>query len=146
MNRFAVTAGNTNGLEFDQDDNLPDSATYAGDAAGMSVYRVSADDMRSGAFTADVTLTLEFGDMLMLGGTISNFDGGAVGANWSVTLEEAAVANGEVAAAVSVATGRDGEWTAETYGATGARPTGIFGGFTAHFSDGDAAGAYATRK
>ena len=28
----------------------------------------------------------------------------------------------------------------------GGRPTGIFGGFNAHFTDGHAAGAYATRK
>ena len=45
----------------------------------------------------------------------------------------------------TVATGRDGEWTAQAYGAESERPTGIFGGFNAHFSDGHAAGAYATR-
>ena len=54
----------------------------------------------------------------------------------------------------AVAAGRhnDGLWSGTAhgrrtrYGAADERPTGIFGGFNAHFTDGHAAGAYATRK
>ena len=47
---------------------------------------------------------------------------------------------------VTEASGQDGDWTSDAYGAGTDRPVGIFGSFNAHFSDGHAAGAYATRK
>ena len=46
----------------------------------------------------------------------------------------------------TTASGQNGVWTAQGYGPNGGRPEGFFGGFNAHFSDGHAAGAYATRK
>ena len=124
------------------------SAKYSGSAAGMSVT-TGADGTAtaSGAFTADVNLTATFhATAPMLGGTVNNFQGDAVGSGWSVTLENTAVNGGNVAEGRAIASGRDGEWSATSYGNNDARPTGIFGGFNAYFSDGSAAGAYATRK
>ena len=129
------------------------SATYSGDAVGMSLHKTSVDgeitSIYSGAFTADVTLKAEFSATLadqLLGGIVDNFQGNAVDPLWTVTLERKGVTTGDVTAGRTVASGRDGVWTAKSYGAADARPVGIFGGFNAHFSDGHAAGVYATRK
>ena len=89
-----------------------------------------------------------FGDAPTLGGTIDEFGGGpATDPKWSVEL----LARGSPVpltrrdAGTTVTNGQDGEWTAQAFGDPARRPTGIFGGFNAHFSDGHAAGAYATR-
>ena len=69
-----------------------------------------------------------------------------IDSGWTVELERKALpAVGDFDDGKTVATGRDGVWSATAYGTAGSRPTGIFGGFNAHFSDGHAAGAYATR-
>ena len=126
------------------------SATYSGSAAGMSVRKMTnaagdGQDIDSGRFTADVSLTAEFGTGPMLSGHIDNFQGSAVG-NWRVTLERRAFdANFTDDSGVASSSGRDGEWNASAYGVAGARPTGIYGSFNAHFLDGHAAGAYSTR-
>ena len=134
----------------------PDSATYKGPAVGMSLHKTVDEDgeiasIYSGAFTAAVELTLRFSDTpadVTLGGTIDGFqtesEGMNVDSDWTVELERRTFA-GTLPDARTVATGRDGEWSATAYGVDGERPTGIFGGFNAHFSDGHAAGAYATR-
>ncbi len=125
------------------------SATYSGTAAGMSIEKTTdADgnitDIQSGAFTATVGLKATFGDSPTIGGTVSNFDGPAADPNWSVELQTTVFTNPTVEGR-TIATGRDGEWTATRYGVAEERPTGVFGGFNAHFSDGHAAGAYTTR-
>ena len=130
------------------------SASYKGSAAGMSVHQTykrdgTVEKTQSGAFTAAVTLTAKFGDTPFLGGKVSNFQGDAVNSGWSVTLTEAAVTSGGVGdtgRTSGYAAGQAGKWSATSYGKNGARPMGIFGGFNAHFTDGAAAGAYATRK
>ena len=61
-------------------------------------------------------------------------------------FEDATLGDGNGMVGMTTASGDDGLWSATGYGAMGARPTGIFGGFNAHFTDGHAAGAYATRK
>ena len=159
VNRFAVTGAgaetNTAGLEYGASETLKDSATYTGPAAGMSVHKTLDEDgdvtsIYSGAFTAKVSLLARFGTAATIGGDISNFkgegEGGrAVDADWSVELERTSF-DGTVTGGKTVASGRDGVWTATSYGDADARPTGIFGDFNAHFSDGHAAGAYVTRK
>ena len=148
-----VTTVNTTG------DTLTDSsATYTGTAAGMSLHKeIDSDGMavpgtlQSGAFTADVTLNATFGTAPTIGGTIDNFrseNAGAVDSDWSVNLLTTGFTGAAVASTAgrTTASGQDGEWQANSYGVSGARPTGIYGGFNAHFSDGHAAGAYATRK
>ena len=124
-----------------------ESATYTGSAAGMSVHR-SGDAISSGKFTAAVTLTAQFHTTApTLSGRVSDFEGAAVGSeDWSVRFVKAPVNKGEVVGGTTVASGREGIWSATSYGNTDARPTGIHGDFNAHFSDGHAAGAYATRK
>ena len=133
------------------------TATYTGSAAGRSVHRTTdangmVTDIRSGNFMADVTLTAKFSATPMLGGTIDNFRAaqgsspGAVDSSWTVTLTETASDGGTVTAGVADASGQDGTWEATSYGETDMRPAGIYGGFNAHFTDGDVAGAWATRK
>ena len=134
------------------------SAVYNGMAVGRSVHKTldsqgAVTDIQSGRFMADVELTATFADAgSTLGGMIDNFrapEGSnpyAVDSSWEVTLNAITTADGSVAAGVTEATGQDGDWTSTAYGATTARPVGIFGTFNAHFTDGHAAGAYATRR
>ena len=135
------------------------SATYSGMAVGRSVHKTldgngDITDIQSGRFTADVRLTATFaGTGSTLGGSINNFQGNAVDPLWTVTLNPFTTSDGRVEAnvpgtpgGVTEATGQDGTWSADSYGVDGMRPAGIYGGFNAHFSDGHAAGAYATRK
>ena len=173
VNRYATTGGNTTDLSYLPAPGKPDSATYNGDAAGMSLHKTVDTDsvvtsIYSGAFEADAELILRFGDGidLTLGGTIDNFrtmsDGVNVDPLWTVELERRVFtgdgledgAAGSFTDGKTVATGRNGVWSATAYGPApvnvagddvNPRPTGIFGGFNAHFSDGHAAGAYATR-
>ena len=155
VHTFATSGGGTTySLAAADDENEfgdDDTATYSGPAAGMSVHKTDnaagdGQDIASGRFTAEVTLTAMFGATPMIGGTIDEFDGSAVNENWTVKLEDATLAaGGTPTTGMTVTTGRDGTWSNAAYGADAARPTGVFGGFTAHFSDGHAAGAYATR-
>ena len=131
------------------------SADYAGKAIGMSLVKafdsqgaIEEGSLKTAGFTADVALTAIFGLTPTLGGTVSNFQGGAVdNDNWEVGLLRRGIdanvptfANG-----TTTASGQDGVWSATGFGPNGGRPTGFFGTFNAHFSNGDAAGAYATR-
>ena len=156
VNTFATTASDgTNTSNLSLGAGADDTATYNGSAAGRSVHRTTnADgvmtDIQSGRFTADVTLTAKFGDDPKLGGTVVNFRGvdnaNAVDSAWTVTLEEAnwgsdaSVTDGETSA-----TDQSGTWSAQAYGTANQRPTGVYGGFNAHFTDGHVAGAYAVR-
>ena len=132
---------------------LDSSASYRGPAAGMSVHQTVNTDgtintIQSAAFTATVNLEATFGENPTLGGTVTDFQGDATDSSWSVKLLATGfdVDASTVTAGRTVASGQDGEWTATSYGPMDGRPTGIFGGFNAHFTDGHAAGAYATRK
>ena len=134
------------------------SAKYSGNAVGRSVHKTldgdgGISDIQSGRFMADVELTATFAaGGSTLGGTIDNFrapegsNPDAVDSSWTVTLNAATTPNGTVSTGVTEASGQNGDWTADAYGANTARAVGIFGSFNAHFSDGHAAGAYATRK
>ena len=162
INTFALSAVAQTSPALTVTADLTDtSATYSGMAAGMSVQKELDSDgqpvagtLHSGAFTADVNLTATFGASPTLGGTIDNFKSDnmyAVDPNWTVELQVRSF-NGEFdggSAANSgrtIASGQDGAWSAAAYGNASERPEGIFGGFNAHFTDGAAAGAYATRK
>ena len=151
MHAYASTAAMGNpALGAPAGDLTESSASYAGTAAGMSVHMTFDDQgartgISSGAFTADVSLTARFGAAPAVSGTISGFEGNAVDEGWSVELGEA-VLSGSIETGESRGTGQAGAWTARAYGETDQRPAGILGGFNAHFTDGHAAGAYATRK
>ena len=162
INTFAYTdAGTAEGVNYELNvintgsdaTTLTDtSATYTGVAAGLSY---NGTNKHSGAFTADVSLTANFGVSPTLGGTVSNFKSDnmdAVNSDWTVELQSRAFSgtfDGSTAAnsGRTITNGQDGAWSATAYGSGATvRPTGIFGGFNAHFSDGHAAGAYAVRK
>ena len=163
VNRYASNDAGTSERDFSLAVNattLTDtSAEYSGRAVGMSLHKeVNSDGaavdgtLQSGAFTAVVNLNATFGGSPTLGGTITGFESdnsGAFDSDWNVELqvtglESDGTLDGE---GRTIATGADGVWSAQAYGTDdAARPAGIFGGFNAHFSDGHAAGAYATRK
>ena len=89
----------------------------------------------------------------MLSGKIEGFTGGDhVNTGWVVTLSSDDFSSGTIASGTAKGSGpggagADGAWSANAYGGSAtARPTGIYGGFNAHFVDGHAAGVYATRK
>ena len=140
----------------------PNKATYKGEAVGMSARVTGTGDSQnhhSGRFEADVALTATFGASPTLGGTVSGFKGvdgagetvsGAewVG-SWNVGLDSTPFGLGGVTAGQTSGfpdDGATGRWTADGYGEAGERPAGITGAFDARFTDGAAAGAYATKK
>ena len=91
VNTFATSGGGAtvNLAAGTEDNGLADTATYSGSAAGMSVRTMGSGDSKttdSGAFTADVMLTANFGAAPTVRGTINNFMGDAVGSGWSVNL------------------------------------------------------------
>ena len=150
------------GGDVSENAGLAKTATYKGEAFGLSVLKTytagTHTGQKSGQFTADVTLnaTFEAGAVKSkLGGKIDNFMGSAVGSDWVVTLQETTteyigiidvegVAQGS--AALGGATPQAGEWQGEGYSQDGTgRPVGMIGTFNAHFGTGHAAGAYATR-
>ena len=154
INTYAWSDGNTQGVNVLESATLDDTATYTGTAAGMSLHKTfdsqgEPQDFYSGRFTADVSLMADFDATPTVEGTIDNFQGPATDSSWSVELKAMTVGtarqgtDGETATG---GTGADGQWNNQAYGVDGERPTGIFGEFTAHWTDGHAAGAYATRK
>ncbi len=134
------------------------TARYSGSAAG-----ISARGDASGHFTANVNLTATFGAAVTdatLSGSISGFMGNAVNPNWRVTLNETSLnaTAGFDANGIAYGGAAAGEWQAQGYApdavdhdgdpntaAQPQRPEGFFGNFNANFTDGMAAGAYATR-
>ena len=156
VSMYAAATANTTRLDLEQGGTPAADVTarYTGKAAGISVHNKA-----SGRFTADVNLTAKFAAIPTLRGSISNFQGNAVG-SWSVILNQA---NLDTAAASATGTtsggGIPGAWTAQGYGPApddhdgdsrtdpvNQRPTGFVGTFNANFGDGMAAGGYATRK
>ena len=156
---YSATTANTANLDLGQVGEGASAkdvtATYRGSAVG-----ISAHGGRSGQFTAAVNLTAKFAAAPTLRGSISNFQGNAVG-NWSVLLNETAL-NASATFGTDGTTaggGTPGVWTAQGYGSepinhdgddgttplVNQRPTGFFGRFSADFGDGTAAGAYTTR-
>ena len=145
--------------------DLEGTATYTGGAAG--VYR---DRTASGMFTADATLTADFGDETaqgMLSGRIDNFrnsngvflgtdtaaspnDPATGGENdWVVTLTGAAdntstgtVTGAGVAGSADGVAWTGGEWTAQFYGTSGSTPSGVAGQFRAMSAERGVVGAF----
>ena len=168
IHTYATTRANTANLNVGVSTASPtvtETATYNGDAVGMSVHKEldtngKQESISSGAFTAAIELRARFGASPMLGGMIKGFEsesGLNTDSDWEVTLAETALdtTNANVTAGVAQGTGQAGDWTAQGYGPvpvdtndsnTNQRPTGFFGNFNAHFTDGHAAGAYVTRK
>ena len=123
VNTFALVQGtNTTSPMLGVDaDNTDTTAEYSGDAVGVSVHRSQGADhqvvTKSGTFTAGVNLTATFGTQPKLKGSVSGFEGDAVG-NWHVTLMEQDLAAGGAldGAGTATATGANGTWSAQAYG------------------------------
>jgi hypothetical protein len=142
----------------DPANTLEATATYTGLALGLSVYKPDEDNdgehdsISSGAFTADVELTAQFGSTdRKISGTVTNFQGNATNSEWEATLDEVALTSGgdEVTGTTSIGVtpvANPGAWNATAAGPSGARPIGYFGTFSAHWVDGHAAAGYATCK
>ena len=153
INRYLtgpIASANVYGVDASIDAFSGTSARYTGKAVGMSVIGTGSS-RASGGFTADVNLTMKFGASPSLEGMIRNFMGSAVDSSWSVDLDNAALASGAVTAGVTDGGGTEGSWTATAWGGDAtpgseARPKGVYGAFDANFTNGAAAGVYATRK
>lgn len=156
LNTYAWSNGGTD-VNLLENRELEGTASYSGSAVGLSVHKVFGSDQTpkptstsSGRFTANVDLEARFDDSPTVEGTVSNFQGDAVDPTWEVTLTELPLATSRQQSAGTTKTGgsgdNDGQWNAQAYGMKDKRPTGIFGDFNAHWTNGHAAGAFATRK
>ena len=147
------------------------SAEYVGTAAGVYAQKIAFDSGTGalvsghvGSFTADVSLSAEFGERTSvasdnhntISGTISNFMDGEFALGWTATLKSKGFA--EVTGVTSGGDGTaDGSWTASFFGPNTddfdhdgdpenadvpRRPSGVAGEFVTHFGNGHAAGAY----
>ena len=152
VNRYATLTGSSGTLDLaypsQQDAKRTSDASYSGKAAGMSVLKTydgknKVTGVHSGSFTADVELTAKFGGSPTIEGEVLNFSGSAVDTDWRVTLKPAALSTTSQTDAAEGG-GSAGTWSAQAYGEENKRPKGIFGGFNANFTNGNAAGAYAT--
>jgi hypothetical protein len=97
------------------------SATYNGTAAGRYAER-EGDDLRSGQFSASVSLMADF-DADTISGSVSEFmAGGHAKDDWLVNLEEGAINNtensfgGQTSGLVSGGRGLHGIWNGQFYG------------------------------
>jgi len=136
---FAASAGRG---ETDAGADLAKTATYEGDAHGLSTFRASTsgetpEAVRSGHFMADVELKATFGTTTKLEGMIDNFRGDAVNTGWKVEIT-----GGELNDTNGNTVKGTGRFTNQTYGEAGQRPTGIVGTFGRNFSDGAVDGVY----
>ena len=132
------------------------SVTWMTDTRGKEVPESRA----YGHFDADVSLMMTFGIAPSLDGMISNFRGDGVDTTWTVELKSSVLSSGVLGTAPTDGTvggaATDGSWTATAWGGAesdttantnpAARPEGVYGAFDAVFSNGAAAGVYATRK
>ena len=134
VNSFATSTVTDTGVWDAADPSSTDaglravSATYSGMAAGRSVHKTldsngAITDIQSGRFTANLTLTAEFGASPMLGGMMSGFTSpdnpGTVDSSWTVELMKTNSLGGTVAAStdgatggIAKATGQNGTWSA----------------------------------
>ncbi|MCY4007761.1 MAG: hypothetical protein OXE84_13220 [Rhodobacteraceae bacterium] len=129
---------------------LSDSATYNGQAAGVSTLYESGT---VGSFTATAKLTAKFDTTAKLSGEITGFQGNAVGNNWKLELIETNLLSNGATTTDDSAVGRGATkainqveqlatWSAELYGEDGKRPVGVVGDFDGHFADGQAVGVF----
>ena len=131
------------------------TATYEGNAADVYTHDTiddvgDVDVVGAGTFTADVSLTANFGgtsvaedDQNTVSGEVTNFmlSGGQTN-NWKLSLSD-----GAIAAGVITGTGWSGQFhgTGSATDATVAPPV-VVGEFNGTFVNGEVAGAYGARK
>jgi hypothetical protein len=130
-------------------------ATYSGNAIGLYSKSSGSGEnttYQSGHFSADAELNAEFGSgaAAKVSGIINNFrnaDNNIIDSAWSVGLNAISSVDGTGSTPGETGIKNDGAWTAFSIADDAdSRPHTIHGTFNAHFSNGDVAGAYATRK
>ena len=133
----------TSATTFKLNSGDSNSATYSGDAKGLSAVRRYNPDGTfktvSGQFTADVELEAGFGPTAELRGTVSGFepvsdvDNHAVDRGWEITLGKAEINDTGAVNGVTSSSGSSfsGSWTAQPFGFGDMteRPSGFHGGF-----------------
>ncbi len=146
-----VGPSNTEGLDFGANAILAGSATYSGDAHGLSARTTGTRTAASGHFTADVELTATFDTpSATITGTIDNFRPVAgqgsnhVDRSWSIGLHSPVPPSLTGRIVGTPIPGGGWGWTA--YGDRDQRPTGFYGDFNATFTNGAAAGLYSVEK
>ncbi len=147
----SAALGTAYGTTRTAENDVPKSASYSGDAAGISARRDSSGDlMGSGRFDADVSMTARFGtDAGTIEGTINNFRGGAdaVDPTWSLTMKDTDLLGGAASAMTNTfehAGTVTGHWRARAYGSDGDKaPEGFYGVFSNSFTNGDVLGTFA---
>ena len=180
-NSYAIQAFSSGLLPYDgtEIEDVRGSATYDGSAAGVYVQKSDFDANTgkhgaavSGDFTADVTLTANFGgpavaavDSFSISGEVSIFKDAASGNHiegWAADLmkttfgernDETQLVTGQTNDFNGMTTG-GGAWTGMFFGSSEVtadetdpanvtmQPTGVAGEFDAHFSNGHVAGAF----
>ena len=164
-----VGPSNSRNLDFGTNTALDPSATYSGDAHGLSARTRGTGNnatTASGHFTADVELNVTFGGtpLTEIRGTIDNFrpvsgqGSDHVDRRWSVSLYSPVPLvipnDGRVGGDVTItAPNGDGDWGWTAYGEFQERPAGFYGDFDVEFYDdntddtnGAAAGLYHVEK
>ena len=131
--------------------NDGNTATYTGSAFGVSSTK-DDDGKQTGvaSFEATASLTATFGTSPTLKGTITDFAGAAVNDAWELNLLQGVISLSTTTSQSHEASGatrggdaaKRGHWAAEVYGEADKRPAGVVGGFTGHFTDGDASGVF----
>ena len=130
------------------------TATYTGDAAGLSARKTGEDEdetYHSGHFAATVELTATFkaaNGTDTLDGSIHTFRPTGNGTdhvdqNWRLNFIRNNAFDGDVSGGYEGDGAPTGQWHAIAYGGTGtANPEGIYGAFHAGFKDGKVTGVY----
>ena len=130
------------------------TATYTGDAAGLSARKTGEDEdetYHSGHFAATVELTATFkaaNGTDTLDGSIHTFRPTGNGTdhvdqNWRLNFIRNNAFDGDVSGGYEGDGAPTGQWRAIAYGGTGtANPEGIYGAFHAGFKDGKVTGVY----
>ncbi len=134
-----------------ENDPIERTASYSGEAKGLSVREVGASAV-SGHFEAKVDLTAGLGADPTLHGTIDEFmsDDGAVDPDWVVTLKQRNLMpyGGHTAPRVP----GSGNWNAQAFGSKdNQRPEGFYGDFHhkfdgVNYDDGRVAGVYVAHQ
>ncbi len=141
--------------DYGKSTTLPNTATYKGEAFGLSALKLYTAGEHTGQktarFTADVTLNAKFGNDPKIEGKIDNFKGNAVDEKWSVKLAQTKHVSFDAEGLATGSSGstafdKPGSWQGNPFSQDGVgRPAGYMGAFNTHFPNGSAAGAFSTR-
>ena len=131
--------------------NITGRATFEGTAVGLYALREEGQDgavLDADQFTAEVSLTAQFGKLAGIGGTVSGFRDSLdnpIDPDWSVSLD-GTLTDSDGAFSGSATGG--GAWSGQFFGdaSRGQPPSGVAGQFTARLDNGDLMGSFGAEK